>query len=406
MDQSRALDLGGQGTEGRAQSRERKLQQYGVIWVTGFSGAGKTSVGRLVERRLRAQGVNTLLLDGDDLRSIFGERWGYDRASRVELARVYFRLCSHLASQGLTVVIAAVAMYKETYEWVRINIPRAVQVYLRVPEEERRRRDQATKQLYDKIGDLRQLYDEPKDPDLLLDNYGASTPDEMAEKIVEYFWCHQGRGEADHGRTTHWSAYYKNTKGTLEPSAFGREVVNMLSTPSRILEIGCGNGRDASFFAQHDHSVVALDVSPAAIELCRDIHRNLPIHFIDQPVAALESQSFGNFDVVYSRFCLHAMTEFEEIEMLETSARLLLPGGKLFIECRSINDPLARKGEVISPTERIYGHYRRFIILEELVERVSAAGMSVISTLESKDLAVFGNENPVVIRLSARKDVT
>ncbi|MBM3368576.1 MAG: adenylyl-sulfate kinase, partial [Betaproteobacteria bacterium] len=91
----------------------------GVLWITGYSGAGKTTIGRKVEARLREQGRATVFLDGDDLRRILAGRWGYERSERLELSKVYFRLCSHLASQGVTVVIAAIAMYEEVYEWMR-----------------------------------------------------------------------------------------------------------------------------------------------------------------------------------------------------------------------------------------------------------------------------------------------
>ena len=48
----------------------------GVIWITGFSSSGKTTVGRKAELLLRKKSVNTIFLDGDDLRSIFAGRWG------------------------------------------------------------------------------------------------------------------------------------------------------------------------------------------------------------------------------------------------------------------------------------------------------------------------------------------
>ena len=374
----------------------------GVVWITGFSGAGKTTVGRLVERQLRAMGAPTVFLDGDDLRSILGEHWGYDRESRAELARVYFRLCSHLASQGLTVVIAAVALYDEVSEWVKANIPGAMQVYLSVPEEERRRRDSTTKRLYEKIGDVRQLYDVPKDAELTVRNYGRRA-EETAEEVVQFCWPQLGSDVADHGRVHHWTNYYRTAAVPLQPSPFAQAVLNELAPNSAILEVGCGNGRDASYFARGSHNVVALDVSSAAIELCRRTHNELPIKFFCKPISSLGDEFTGRFDVVYSRFCLHAMTEAEEVGVLQSSYLYLKPGGRLFVECRSIDDPMARMGEVISPTERIHGHYRRFIIPEELVSRLENAGFVVSSMLKAKGLAVHGDEDPIVIRVTARK---
>jgi hypothetical protein len=109
------------------------------------------------------------------------------------------------------------------------------------------------------------------------------------------------------------------------------------------------------------------------------------------------------FDVVYSRFCLHAMTEMEEIDTFRAAYQRLKPGGELHIECRSINDPLARKGEVISPTERIFGHYRRFVVLDEVQARLRQTGFRITKSVEAANLAVLGDENPVVIRIKATK---
>lgn len=105
--------LAGQQVTGDPGVRRRNGR---VVWITGYSSAGKATVGRLVEAELRGRGHSTMILDGDDLRSIFSGRWGYSRTDRVELAKVYFRLCSHLASQRHVVVIAAVAMYSHEQE--------------------------------------------------------------------------------------------------------------------------------------------------------------------------------------------------------------------------------------------------------------------------------------------------
>ena len=80
----------------------------GLIWITGFSSSGKTTVSRKVNFSLQKEGCKTVFLDGDDLRGIFGNTWGYERSQRVEAATVYFRLCSHLAAQGYVVIISSI----------------------------------------------------------------------------------------------------------------------------------------------------------------------------------------------------------------------------------------------------------------------------------------------------------
>lgn len=361
--------------------------EHGVIWITGYSAAGKTTVARSVIRRLRAAGVPAVHLDGDDLRSILAHRWGYERDDRVELARVYFRLCSHLAAQGLTVVISAIAMYDEVREWVSANIPNAMEVYLDVPEEERRRRDAATKKIYASGKVTADLYDEPKAPALRIANMGEVTPELAAERIVRHYMEHQGQSAVDAGRTDHWRAYYRSAQAPLKPSPFAETVAGRLPpAPARL-----------------GHDVTAVDPSDAAIEFCRERHADTPARFEVGALPQVAPRLVPGFDVAYSRFVLHAMPLEEEIQTLAAAARLLKPGGRLYVECRSINDPMARLGEVISPTERIHGHYRRFIIAEELKERVRDAGFEVLDMIESNGLAVFGDDDPVVIRLTAER---
>lgn len=373
----------------------------GLIWVSGFTSAGKTTVGRRVESLLRNCGANTIFLDGDDLRSIFGGSWGYERSDRVELARVYFRLCSHLASQGYTVVIAAVAMYDEVREWLHDNVPRVLEVYLDVPEEERRRRDQETKKIYSKVGDLSTLYDLPDDKVLHIENHGGRGPEDVATEIVSRFTMLEEEG-ADFGRQDHWKSFYSSGQAPRKPSPFAESVNETLAPGSRLLEVGCGNGRDALFFASVGHAVSALDPSASAIESCRDNDPENRATFYHGTLPDLIGTLPRKFDAIYSRFVIHAMPLNEERQLLADMTRVLENGGRLFIECRSINDQMAREGEVISPTERVLGHYRRFIIKEDLEARLQSNGFTILNSVESKGLAVFKDQDPVVIRIEAR----
>lgn len=381
------------------------LERPGVIWITGFSASGKTTVGRKVDARLRAEGLRTVFLDGDDLRSIFGAKWGYTREERLELAYVYFRLCSHLASQGATVIISAVAMYREVSEWMHAHIPNSVEVYLNVPEADRRRRDTSTKKVYGQMTNMSALYDEPRLADLTIDNFGAVTPDDVARKITAHFLTRVAK-PADRGRKSHWNTYYSQAIAPQQPSSFAQFVQRQLPAGGRVLEVGCGNGRDAAFFAQQNHRVTALDLSEAAIVSCQQRLAGLPIEFIQGALPEVAPDLAETYDAVYSRFVIHAMPLHEEVALLQAAADILKDGGQLHLECRSINDPMARLGKVISPTERIHGHYRRFIVLDELTERLVAAGFRIVKKIESAGLAVHGTEDPVVIRIKAVKIAT
>lgn len=373
----------------------------GVIWISGFTSAGKTTVGRKVQALLKEDGMNTIFLDGDDLRSVFGEHWGYERNDRVELARVYFRLCSHLASQGYVVVIAAVAMYNEVRSWLRENVPNVLEVYLDVPDSERKKRDQKTKNIYTALGDLTKLYDLPDDKIIRIENHGRRDPENTAEEIAMKFMALNEEG-TDFGRKDHWKEFYSSGVAPSKPSPFAKAVHDAIAPKSKLLEIGCGNGRDALFFSGEGHSVSALDASASAIDSCIDGDPDGKIKFVHGMLQDVVNVLPRNFDVVYSRFVIHAMPLSEEERLLRDISTVLEPGGRVFIECRSINDQMARQGEIISPTERILGHYRRFIIKEDLETRLRSNGFMIVSSVESKGLAVFGDEDPVIIRVEAQ----
>ena len=64
-----------------------------VYWITGLSGAGKTSVGKLLYETMKQKYPNTVFLDGDVLREVFGNDLGYTREERIKCAMRYTRLC-------------------------------------------------------------------------------------------------------------------------------------------------------------------------------------------------------------------------------------------------------------------------------------------------------------------------
>jgi bifunctional enzyme CysN/CysC len=384
--------------------KSSNIPKSGVIWITGFSAAGKTSLARIVAHLLVKSDVPTIHLDGDDLRGIFDNKWGYTAEERRDLAKVYFRLCSLIAAQGKTVVISAVAMYDEVFTWFKKNVPGGLIIYLDVSENTRRERDAITKKfLYSSQTRPEGEYDTPDSADMILSNDQGADLHNLAETVATRFREALGRS-ADRGKSSFWESFYSKRTGVLHPSPFAVFVSDLLGPDSLekdLLEVGCGNGRDSAFFSQTGFRVTAIDASCAAIDYCREAHDS-SISFEHRVLKAADAKS-NSYDVVYSRFVLHAMTPEEAEEFFLAAADCLKPNGLLLLECRSINDPLARKGEVLSPTERIDGHYRRFIVADELVEDVRSVGFAVERLVESNGLAKFNDEDPVVIRLIARK---
>jgi SAM-dependent methyltransferase len=252
------------------------------------------------------------------------------------------------------------------------------------------------------MGDTSSLYDEPTSADVVIENYDSISPDLAARMVFDAFKS-KGGVLSDKGRAAHWDEYYSGPGLIDEPSNYALVVSRAIVGPARLIEVGCGNGRDSIYFARLGSEVTGLDVSKAAIQLCRATHVHPRIQFLNCGLPSMGRENDQSFDVVYSRFVLHAMTESEEADTLRAAHRVLRHNGRIFLECRSINDPLARKGEVISPTERIYGHYRRFVVMDDLLRRLTKAGFTIDSAEESNNVAMLGDDNPVVIRVSGTK---
>lgn len=158
-----------------------------VVWITGLSGSGKSTVGHGVWRALRARGVAAIYLDGDVLREMLGAVDSHGPEERRALAHTYGRMCKVLADQGISVVCATISMFHSVRRWNREQIPGYREIWLRVPLDELKRRD--PKGLYAKGVNMQGLdlaVEEPDTPDLIIDNFGATDAAEAERRILTF----------------------------------------------------------------------------------------------------------------------------------------------------------------------------------------------------------------------------
>lgn len=100
-----------------------------VIWITGLSGSGKSTIGRALHQEIVKTLKNVVYLDGDTLRDILGH-FAYDRAGRIAMAKQRADLAHYLSQQGIIVIVTTISMFKEVYEYNSLLFKHFMQVYV------------------------------------------------------------------------------------------------------------------------------------------------------------------------------------------------------------------------------------------------------------------------------------
>jgi len=175
----------------RAARARLKGQRPAVLWFTGLSGAGKSTIANLVERRLHALGRHTYVLDGDNLRHGLNRDLGFSEADRAENVRRASEAAALFADAGLIVIASLISPYRAERDRARQRVPKGefIEVFVDAPVAECRRRD--PKGLYQKAdaGLIRGFtgvdapYEPPEAPELHL-RTAEDSPDDLAERVV------------------------------------------------------------------------------------------------------------------------------------------------------------------------------------------------------------------------------
>jgi bifunctional enzyme CysN/CysC len=177
---------------GRETHAQIKGQKPAVLWFTGLSGAGKSTIANLVEKRLVARGRHTFLLDGDNVRHGLNRDLGFTEADRIENIRRVGEVARLMADAGLIVLTAFISPFRAERHMVRRMVPEGefLEIFVDTPLAEAEKRD--AKGLYAKAraGELKNFtgidspYEEPEAPEIRIDTTKLSA-EEAADLIVE-----------------------------------------------------------------------------------------------------------------------------------------------------------------------------------------------------------------------------
>jgi bifunctional enzyme CysN/CysC len=172
-----------------------KRQKPRVLWFTGLSGAGKSTIANLVEKRLHAEGRHTYLLDGDNVRHGLNKDLGFTEEDRVENIRRVAEVSKLMVDAGLIVLVSFISPFRAERRMARelMGEGEFIEVFVDTPLAEAEKRD--VKGLYAKArrGELKNFtgidspYEAPENPEIRV-NTVSLTAEQAAEQIVE--WLH------------------------------------------------------------------------------------------------------------------------------------------------------------------------------------------------------------------------
>jgi bifunctional enzyme CysN/CysC len=167
-------------------------QKPAVLWFTGLSGAGKSTIANLVEKRLHVLGRHTMVLDGDNVRHGLNRDLGFSEADRVENIRRVAEVAKLFVEAGLIVLVSFISPYRTERMLARESVETGefLEIFVDTPVDECRRRD--PKGLYRKAdaGQIRNFtgvdapYEEPEDPEIRLRTL-EGPPEVLTEQVVD-----------------------------------------------------------------------------------------------------------------------------------------------------------------------------------------------------------------------------
>jgi bifunctional enzyme CysN/CysC len=175
----------------------QKGQKPCVVWFTGLSGSGKSTIANIVEKKLFEQGRHSYLLDGDNVRHGLNKDLGFTDADRVENIRRVSEVAGLMVDAGLIVLVSFISPFVAERRMARERVEDGefIEVFVNTPIEVAEQRD--PKGLYQKArsGELANFtgidspYEAPESPELTVDTTTMS-PEEAADVIVAYLREH------------------------------------------------------------------------------------------------------------------------------------------------------------------------------------------------------------------------
>ena len=200
----------------------------------------------------------------------------------------------------------------------------------------------------------------------------------------------------------YWDNYYDNIKNFSE-SSFARFTLKYLGKKlggKKIIDIGCGNGRDSLYFYKQKLDVMGIDISKNVIK--KNLNYSTPkLKFVNLDIG--KKSISKKFDFIYSRFFLHAINEKNENKLLKLINKIKKKNTILFLEYRNHKDLIFKNIRNKKHNQLIEfenGHFRRIIYTEKFIKKISKFFKGkIIFNKSAKNLSIVKKDNPNLSRI-------
>jgi len=161
-----------------------------TLWLTGMSGAGKTTIATLLDAALRNRGLPVEVLDGDVVRTHLTKGLGFSKDDRDENVRRVGWVCDLLTRHGVVAIAAVISPYRAVRDEQRERIGRFVEVYVEAPIEVLAERDVKGHYRRALAGEIENFtgvsdpYEPPLNPEVTCHSDGSETPEQSAARVV------------------------------------------------------------------------------------------------------------------------------------------------------------------------------------------------------------------------------
>ena len=178
-------------------------------------------------------------------------------------------------------------------------------------------------------------------------------------------------------------------------------ALGYMQADNKLIDLGCGNGRDSVYFCSKGIKVTAVDSSKDAIAA---FDGTMPIFAVCDDFVTAKALFCVDYDYCYARWSIHAINQEQQDELLPNVYNALKRGGFFFAEARTIDDVKYGQGKQLGVHEFFSdNHYRRFIDPAQFTAQLESLGFEIVFCEQSDAFSVVGDDAPMLVRVVARK---